>query len=402
MNSKTQSSIFGIERSASHELASPSFSTIRYKDLHEAGKKLLNGAGRTSQQVANFASALNLWMRTFALSLDSFVGAEFTTQFDKHLLQFSDLQTERLAARTLKDRHEQIIQWNQIFESMNRTDSLPSTFHEAVRVMLNTSGLSKADACRRAGITPPTLNRWLTGPYLPDVSSKASVEALAQALGFDPAVLTSRLPPRRRPRYSRNQKVGDKPTVYSQRVARNRAETPGFSLKPTTRIREQWYEVISFKTDTTRETANKRNSWRLKPLESTGARVQWSMLFDGYVCITAGVAWNNISNYLGYLRLPRPKGQGIEDSDVDTLAWLTFPELIKQYVLWNRRRAGNVRHNGLVTFLQMILSLVAPQRGVLWNTPLRCQKRFRQAGSQCLWRTGMGIVRLLMRKSVRN
>jgi transcriptional regulator with XRE-family HTH domain len=308
-------------------------------------------------------------MRTFSLKPEDFVGPEFTTEFDKHLLKFSDIHMERLAPRTLKDRQEQIIQWEQILSAQNRADSLPHSFHEAVQVMLHASGLTKAEACRRAGISPPTLNRWLTGPELPDVSSVPAVESLARTLGFKVNSLTSRLPPRRRPRYSRHAKTGATLTAFCERVARNRKDTPGFALKPTDRIRKQWLEVIAFKTDTTREVATKHNSWRLKPLESTGSRVNWAMLFEGYVCVTAGVTWNAISNYLGYLKLPRPKGQGIPENEADTLAWLTFPDLIRQYLVWNRRRAGNIRHHGLVTFLQTILSFIAPLRGIVWNTP---------------------------------
>ncbi len=85
------------------------------------------------------------------------------------------------------------------------------------------------------------------------------------------------------------------------------------------------------------------------------------MLFDGYVCVTTGVTWNAISNFLGYLKLSRPKGQGIAEQDGYTLAWLTFPELVRQYIVWNRRRAGNMRHHGLATFLQTVLSFIAPQ-----------------------------------------
>lgn len=355
--------------SISYTNPTPKRSTIRYKDLHEIGKNLLIGGGRSAQQVANFVSALNVWMRTFSLKPEDFVGPEFSTEFDKHLLKFSDLHGERLAHRTLKDRQEQIIQWQQILSAQNRTDSLPPSFHEAVQVMLHASGMTKAEACRRAGISPPTLNRWLTGPELPDVSSIPAVESLARALGFNIDALTSRLPPRRRMRYARHAKSETKRSAFSERVARNRKDTPGFALKATQRIQEQWHDVIAFKTDTTRETATKHNSWRLKPLESTGTRVYWQMLFDGYVCVTAGVAWNAISNYLGYLKLPRPKGQGTPENEADTLAWLTFPELIRQYLVWNRRRAGNIRHQGLVTFLQTILSFIAPTRGFVWNTP---------------------------------
>src|SRR5690606_25923520 len=106
---------------------------------------------------------------------------------------------------------------------------------------------------------------------------------------------------------SRHAKTKTTVTDFGERVARNRKDTPHFALKPTDRIRQQWHDVIAFKTDTTRETASKHNSWRLKSLEATGTRVNWAMLFEGYVCVTAGVAWNSISNYLGYLKLPRPK-----------------------------------------------------------------------------------------------
>lgn len=353
-----------------HPLATVPRSTMRYEDLHRIGRELLLKDGKNAQQVANMASALNLWMRTFSLPLDAFIGLEFSTEFDAHFLRFADIQAERLAPRTQRDRQEQIFLWERIFVSQSRMDSLPSAFHEALHVALKASGLSKAEACRRSGITPPTLNRWLDGTFFPELASVALVQSLAVALGFEPSALVSRLPPRRQTRYSREPKIKNHDlSAFGKRVQRNKADTPGYTLKPTPRIVEQWNGVLAFKTDSTREGANKRNTWRLKPLENTGARIIWSMLFDGQVCVTSSVAWSNFSQYLGYLRLPKPKGQGILKTEVDTIAWLAVPELVRSFLAWNRRRAGNIRHRGLSTFLQQAISFVAPQQGYLWNNP---------------------------------
>src|SRR5690554_663081 len=97
MTLKSQLSASGDNPPIPYRNPAPERSTIRYKDLQNIGKNLLMGAGRSAQQVANFVSALNVWMRTFSLKHESFVGPEFTTEFDKHLLTFSDVQAERLA-----------------------------------------------------------------------------------------------------------------------------------------------------------------------------------------------------------------------------------------------------------------------------------------------------------------
>ncbi|MDM0018015.1 helix-turn-helix domain-containing protein [Variovorax saccharolyticus] len=331
---------------------------------------MLAKGGKNAKQQANMASALNLWMRTFSFAPETFVGAEFSTDFDGHFLRFSDAHAERLASRTQKDRQEQIVQWARLFAAQSRTDSLPQSFHAALQVALEASGLSKAETCRRAGITPPTLNRWLTGPYLPQSCSMDAVRALAGALGFEADALLSRLPPLRRTRYSREEKRPPMAlTAYGKRIQRGKAETPNYTLRPTKRIRVQWVDVLAFKTDAGRETADKTNTWRLKPLDRTGMRVQWPMLYEGQVCVTGAVAWNSISQFLGYLRLPKPSGQGIPDDAVDTIAWLAVPEFIRGFNSWKRRRAGNIRHRGLSTFLQMAISFVAPKSGWVWNNP---------------------------------
>lgn len=345
-------------------------STMRYADLHRVGRDSLAQSGKTAQQQANMASALNLWMRTFSFTHETYVGAELSGEFDAHILRFSDAHSDRLALRTQKDRQEQMVLWSRLFAAQSRTDALPPTFHDALQVALDASGLSKAEACRRAGITPPTLNRWLTGPCMPQSCSAEAVRALTTALGFEPEVLLSRLPPLRRTRYSRELKRPPPAlTAYGKRIRRTRAETPSYTLKPTERIRVQWLDVLAFKTDAARETADKTNTWRLKPLDRTGMRVQWPMLYDGQVCVTGAVAWNSISQYLGYLQLVKPSGQGLPKNAVDTMAWLVVPEFVRAFNSWKRRRAGNIRHRGLSSFLQMVISFLAPKRGWVWNTP---------------------------------
>ena len=81
------------------------------------------------------------------------------------------------------------------------------------------------------------------------------------------------------------------------------------------------------------------------------------------------MAWHKISAYLGWLKLPAQQGGiGIDEGDVETLAWLVVPELLEQFMDWNKARLGK-RNQGVIYFLALIASLVRPRFGYLRQRP---------------------------------
>jgi len=342
--------------------------SVTYRQLRDHGVAILTAAKRPPQVIANFVAALNLWIRTLRLQLDATVGEEFGVSFNREFLRFSDENAVRLAVRTQKDRQEQVFYWQRIYAALLNADSLPLIFSEAVGEAIKRAGITTKQVAREIGVSDTTLYEWASGTHLPKRATEA-VERLATVLGLPVDTFTKRLPPARRVRYLRNRDVPiHEMTDFGKRLSRNRQKFGRYAIKRTARLEAQWKVLLALKTDPLRPFANKRNTWRLKPIERTGFSVKWMMLFDGQVCATSSAEWGFLASYLGFLTLPKPDGIGIQVEAADTLAWLALPEYVEAYAKWMQRRAGML-HNGVMTFLQKALSNVRPQTGFLWCRP---------------------------------
>ncbi|MFA7281556.1 MAG: hypothetical protein WC100_15835 [Sterolibacterium sp.] len=356
--------------SNSDEHAPSCFSS--YRDLERFGSQLLQEAGRGSQQIANSVSALNGWRKIHGILPDATVGDEFGSAFDVRFLHYQDVLAERLATRTQKDRCEQLLWWRKTYESLIKQDTLPLKFASALSVAFAHARISKAALCRATGVSIPTINRWLSGNHLPESNSASLVTAVEEALGLPVGTLLRRLPLRRHSRYARSQegKSQKRPTRYGERLHRNQSQLKEYALEPTARLRAQWLELATMKSDLSRPHATARNTWRLKPLHRTGIRMSWSMLVGGQICVTAGIQYAQIASYLGFLALPVDKGGfGLEKSQLDTLAWLVRSDYVKAFVEWQQRRADGILHNGLFTFLNTVRSHLRKETGFLWLHP---------------------------------
>lgn len=343
-----------------------------YSDLERFGRESLTADSRSPGQIANFRTALNSWRQVHQRENNCHVGADFDTAFDRLFLRYQDILGERISARTLQDRCEQLLWWRRTVEAMRGKDTLPASFSGALVLAFERSGLTKAAVCRMAGISAPTLNRWLSKSHLPERSSTHLIEAVEGVLDLSPGTLARRLPARRRARYER---TGDKPasgpqTTYGCRVQRNKQKLPPYSLKATPRLMAQWHEVLALKTDLDRDGATVRNSWRVKPPARVGTRVHWSMVIDGSICVTARGQYQQIVTFLGFLALsPAQGGFGMQNDQLDTLAWLTRVDRIVKYLKWVRRRSDNILHEGLFTLLDTMRAHLRPKTGYVWLTP---------------------------------
>jgi hypothetical protein len=152
-----------------------------------------------------------------------------------------------------------------------------------------------------------------------------------------------------------------------------RAEKEGirkFALAATERMKDQWTELLRYKTDRSKPGARPRNTWNLKPRHQVGVRCYWYMLLDDMVCPSAGVDYPMVARFLGFLALPvRLGGKAMPSHGLDTLAWFTRADLAIAYVKWMRSRSAGLRHNGLFNFLQLAASLLRAKTGYIWRNP---------------------------------
>ena len=354
--SDTQPHIFGAQ-------------LLTYKQLAAAGTQLLRSQGLGAQQVANMSSALSLWVRVHGFVPTKAVGRELMEDFDLHFTQFQDVNAVRLARRTQRDRQEQMLRWKGIAKVVRTTDTLPIAFGEAVSQCLDCSPLTRRAIAAHCGITTNTLYTWCQGGGLPIGSSVLAVEKLEHVLELPPGTLVGRLPVGRSTRYSREKRAPLKISAYAARCEAQRRLYPNYRLSFTARIQSQWVELLRMKTEPMRPHARARNTWRLKDIDKVSTRVTEPMMFEGRVCVTAGVHWAFIASYLGYLKLALPQGAGIEETEVDTLAWLASADHVLRYADWLRRKSGDRVSNGLVHFLTTVESYLRPETGFLWLHP---------------------------------
>ena len=359
-----------------HEIAIEGSGTetfTSYHDLEREGRKRLTDEGRSPQQVANFATALTSWCRIHRRNKTDLVKADFQQSFDALFLRFQDVSAESIAPRTLGDRCEQMLWWRRLFESLLGTDTLPTNFHEALRIAFARSGLTKAALCRNSGISTPTLNRWLG--ELSAVNEPFSMQQIGDlelALDLSPGTLSKRLSVKRRARFERtkDKNLKKQSTAYGERIKRNRKGVHNYSLKATEQLKKQWRELLELKTDKSRPFATQRNTWRIKPIVRVAMRLHWSMMLNGSACPTARGHYSQITGYLGFLGLSQQHGGiGLPLESLDTMAWLTRADYVIAFIKFIRARADGILHSGLFTMLDTYRSHLRPETGFVWLSP---------------------------------
>lgn len=309
-------------------------SPMDYASLLEHGCRLLTKQGMKPLQVRNLASALRGWVSGHGFTFERSVGEDFTTDFDRLFMRYCDAIAQRLAVRTQRDRQEQLLRWRQVAGALRQCDTLPATFSDALASALRASPLLKATVARRVGIDHRTLDQWSTSGWTPRRVHPLQLSKLESVLELPAGALVSRLPPARRARFERKELEHETPHAFTLTRRAQLKRVGHYALKPTSRLEAQWEDLLGLKTNPLREHARARNTWRLKPLSRVGFVPNRMMIFRGQVCATAGVQWNHLSCYLGWLTLPPPEGPGLPRETADTLAWLADPDTFIRYVNW--------------------------------------------------------------------
>lgn len=339
---------------------------MTYAQLLHHGCEYLVSEGMGHQQVKNLASALRLWVNAHGFAMDRVIADEFGADFDRQFTRFCDVIEEGRAARTQRDRQEQLIRWRRIAEALRHRDTLPTSFSEALAHCLRVSPLTFQQAARDSGFPVTTLRNWASGKGQPRGSAVSQLSKLEATLELPKGTLVSRLPLARRTRYARDTEKPNTETTYTRLRRTQVLKVGAYAATLTPRLSQQWTDLLRLKTDPLRDEARGRNTWRLKPIERVGINVTPAMVFGGRICPTAGVHWGNFSTYLGWLKLAAPEGRGMDAGEVDTLAWLADPELVTDYARWRINFSDGKFHNGVNVFLQLVESYLRPKSGYIW------------------------------------
>ena len=342
---------------------------LTYAQLLSHGRAYLEVSGMPPPQVRNLLAALRAWIRAHGYSLERVVGPEFGDDFERSFRYFCDVLTDEVGERTRRDRQEQVYRWRRIVQALRDVDTLPSDFPSALKHCVEHSPLPLAQIARESGIRSHTLRSWMTATCKPRGVLIEHLARLEELLELPQGSLSKRLPLARRVRYERNAPRQPRETSYTKLRRQQLAAVGQFAMGFTPRLQEQWYDLLQLKTDPMRDGARARNTWRVKPIESTAISVHPWMLIGGQVCATAGVHFGNFASYLGWLTLPAPVGPGMSPEQADTLAWLASPTLVIAYARWRINHSGRKFHNGINVLCQLIESYLRPETGYLWLRP---------------------------------
>lgn len=344
---------------------------ITYGRLKERVTAVQLAKGISRQQIMNFASALNGWMKRLGVTNAAIIGDEMTSGFDGNFLQHQDRLMETVSQRTARDQAENLLTWRRHFDEYRQIDTLPDDFKTALNALFEASGMSKAELSRVAGMSANTVHSWLVLEQLPTPSSAAAVGRLETALNVPEGTLLNRVPGRKYSRYARTVKEsGSLQTAWGKKRTEERKTLGPYAAPLSGALHEQWLDLIDFKTDGYRDGGNKQNTWRAKPATETGPRITKAMVVSsGLICATAAANWAGFSAYLGFLRLQAPQGKGLPANEVNTLALLIHFGHLVDFVRWLTSRAGGKIHNGIPKFLDDVKCMLRPKTGFLWARP---------------------------------
>jgi integrase len=344
---------------------------ITYGRLKEHASAIQAAKDVSHQQVMNFASALNGWMKRLGLTDATIVGDEMTTGFDACFVRHQDHLLAKLSRRTARDQAEHLLTWRRYFDECRHVDTLPADFKTAFAALVASSGMTMAELSRASGVAVTTIRSWLLQESMPVAYSAPAIGRLESVLQVPQGTLLHRLPGRRYSRYARTVKEsGSQQTAWGMKRTKERRTLGAYALPLSGALHSQWLDLIDFKTDGYREGGGRLNTWRIKPAAETGCRISKPMVAsNGLICVTAAANWAGFSAYLGFLCLPAPASKGLKAEAVDTLGWLVHFPYLMDFVRWMTARAGGKIHNGIPKFLDDIKCMLRPKTGYLWARP---------------------------------
>ncbi|WP_157691525.1 hypothetical protein [Noviherbaspirillum autotrophicum] len=97
-----------------------------YGQLKAHAANVQTTRGFSKQQVMNFASAINGWMRRLNLQDSDLVGDELGQRFNEHFQKHADYLDGRVSTRTARDQAENLLTWRRFAEECKRVDMLPA------------------------------------------------------------------------------------------------------------------------------------------------------------------------------------------------------------------------------------------------------------------------------------
>lgn len=179
-----------------------------YKQLLKSGseerKKELKDSRSAKAQLYNTRYALNLFLQTLKIEATAPVGHEFVAGFKGSVKKVTDNISN---ADSRKKFNTEINRWQDIYQKLLKGPSIPEDFHQAVRHLIDRSGLSLGVLAKLIGVKFHSLNRWYEGYVTPNWFSVKALERMESLFKIPAGALIDKLPRLRRRRNFRRSEL---------------------------------------------------------------------------------------------------------------------------------------------------------------------------------------------------
>lgn len=351
--------------------------TLKFFDLNALLEtRLKTGSSIATSSLPNLQSALRAFLAERELQMDQPVGSVLRASYYRNLrAHVQTLKEQGRPPTYISNRKSLLAQWRRCVIDFDRycaaTLKQATPFQRAILDIFE-NGVTKKGLARSTGIPLATLNRWSRG-NTPNARSLQYVTRLEINLGFTPGTLRDLLPVSAAPEFSPTLA----PIAFRERLRQRNIDRYAVT-QPSERLKQQWAEFLQFKvselladdeSDDDSQILHRSKGGRWSSTASPTARPRpsnWAQWFKGRYVATAGVAWTNTSQYLGWLILSEERGgKGLSPDVAQHLAHFLNRYHIRAFVEWKRERAGGIAHQGLLSFLRFASSLSNPRTGYL-------------------------------------
>ena len=348
----------------------------------------------TPASLPNYETALRHFAEERGLKPDDSIGGLLRLGYPKALeAHTAALSARKVDLRVIANRRSALKAWRKLVNALDRESAAmagaKAPFSAALTRLMEecrTPGgeqISIRAIALQAGVPIATLRRWIAGVHPKGRHVVMYTKRLERFFGLAPGAILDTLDGESLP--GRNET--DTPrNEYRRRLARMSRDR--YFLKPsdaTAEFRAEWTGLIQMKTQlflgadvwsAVPVQAGARKMWVLHaPNSARGATDDWVDSRNGCRCPTAGLAFQYVSGYLGWLaRAAERGGAGMEAAACQSLCFFTDVPRLSQYLEWRIARADGVISGAIRTILQFAAMLVHPHTGFLRRNPALGQK----------------------------
>lgn len=354
----------------------------------------MDGQPALTQSFRNHLSTLHGFLASIGKTVDSRVGVEFTTSFDKRIHEY--LSGLQVSAKSKTDRRSHLRSWKATVEVLSQAGktraSSESPFHIRLRQAVAAVGEEPKAIARRCEASYSAFRRWLHGSF-PNRRALTSLRRIETALGLPRDELVRLVPWSMRGKVSNpdDPARNDGPEIAYRKKLKERSLSQ-YVLKEdevSPGLEAEWQNFFHYKT--TRMPKLKRSTkgcWSMVSEEIAAPGVPSKGRRGGQASSAAGMNWGYIECFLGYVRLPLDQGgAGVAPDEAGTMAWLAVPELVNGYMEFITTRSDGLVHGGQRQFAAFVASLVRPDFGYLRQQPEMLQRLPGRISDGVSWET---------------